>query len=157
MAMGKIMHSIRVDEVVPHRRPMSLLRHVIAHDRRSTVCDIQIGRETLFLTGKRVESWVGLEYMAQAVAAHAGMVGRRQRKPVKIGFLLGTRLIDFFTDGFVLGQTLHVLARHVWGEGELFSFDCTITDAVDGRRLAAAQLNVFRPADPDSFFEKGTL
>ena len=90
--------------------------------------------------------------MAQAVAAHSGMAAHLSGKPAEIGFLLGTRRADFFTEGYLVGQTLHVSARHVWGEGELFSFDCSITDAADGRPLASAQLNVFRPENAATLF-----
>jgi predicted hotdog family 3-hydroxylacyl-ACP dehydratase len=152
--MAKMSLPVRADEVVPHKPPMSLLGRVIAHDADSTVCEVRIDADTLFLEEGRVESWVGLEYMAQAVAAHAGMVSRSRGEPPEIGFWLGTRLADFFTDGYPLGQTLHVTVRHVWGEGELFSFDCSIADAADGRSLAAAQLNVFRPADVDAILKR---
>jgi predicted hotdog family 3-hydroxylacyl-ACP dehydratase len=92
--------------------------------------------------------------MAQAVAAHAGLVARLRGKPIEIGFWLGTRRADFFTDAYWPGQTLHVAARHVWGEGELFSFDCSIVDGKNRRSLASAQLNVFRPADAKKFFKE---
>ncbi len=145
--MGKVKPPIPVEEVVPHKAPMSFLRHVIKHDEELTVCDVRIDAATMFLDKGRVASWVGLEYMAQAVAAHAGMEARQEGKPAEIGFWLGTRRADFFTNGFRIGQTLHVSARRVWGEGELFSFDCSIADAASKKRLVKAQLNVFRPAN----------
>ena len=143
--MGKVKLRIPAIDVVPHKGAMSLLRNVLAHDDQSTLCDVQIDKKTLFLDGRGVPSWVGLEYMAQAVAAHAGMTARRMNKAPEIGFWLGTRKAEFFTDVYRLGQTLHVVARHVWGEGHLFSFECFITDASNGRQLAEAQINVFRP------------
>jgi predicted hotdog family 3-hydroxylacyl-ACP dehydratase len=145
--MGKIKCPVPVVDVVPHKGAMSLLRQVIAHDGNVTVCDIEIKPGALFFKEGRVEAWVGLEYMAQAVAAHAGMDALVHKKPIEVGFLLGTRHADFWTDSYSLGQTLHIEVRHVWGEGELFCFDCSIADASDGRRLAAAQLNVYRPKD----------
>jgi predicted hotdog family 3-hydroxylacyl-ACP dehydratase len=145
--MGKIKLPLPAVEVVPHKGSMALLRHVIAHNVRETLCDVRIGANNPFFEAGRVASWIGLEYMAQAVAAHAGMVARRAGKPPAIGFLLGTRKADFYTAAFRLGQTLHVAARHVWGDGDLFSFDCSIADAQTRKRLAEAQLNIFRPDD----------
>jgi predicted hotdog family 3-hydroxylacyl-ACP dehydratase len=145
LAMEKIKLPVFIEEVVPHKAPMSLLRHVIRHTSELTVCDIPIERTTLFLEAGRVDAWIGLEYMAQAVAAHAGMSSRQSGKSPEIGFWLGTRRADFYTKGYRVGQTLHITARHVWGEGALFSFDCSITDAANGRCLAKAQLNVYRP------------
>ena len=147
--MGKIKFPIPAVEVVPHKPPMSLLRHVLSHNADVTVCDVHIAKDSLFFSDGRVEAWVGLEYMAQAVAAHAGVDARKRGKPAAIGFLLGTRRADFFSAGFTPGQTLLVEVRHVWGEGELFCFDCSIKDAAGGRVLAVAQLNVYRPKDVD--------
>ena len=155
--MGKVKPPIRAADVVPHKAPMALLRHVLAHDAQATLCDVRIDADTLFLESGRVQAWIGLEYMAQAVAAHAGMVARRSGKPPAIGFWLGTRKADFFTPAFRLGQTLLVAARHVWGDADLFSFDCTITDAASRRRLAAAQLNIFRPKDIERYFKGDTI
>ena len=154
LAMEKISLPILVEEVVPHKSPMSLLRHVITHDSELTVCDVRIDQDTLFFEAGRVDSWVGLEYMAQAVAGHAGMASRQHGKPPDIVFWLGTRRADFFTDGYRIGQTLHVAVRRTWGEGELFSFDCSITDTADGHCLAKAQLNVFRPSNLKRIFKE---
>jgi len=154
--MGKMTLPVLVDEVVPHKRPMSLLRHVVAHNSHTTICDVHIEANSLFNENGCVSSWVGLEYMAQAVAAHAGMKSRQRGESPEIGFWLGTRRAEFFTDRYRLGQTLHIAVRHIWGEGDLFSFDCSITDAGDGRQLAVAQLNVFRPSEAELVLSRRT-
>ena len=146
--------SVPAIEVVPHKGVMSLLGRVLSHDARSTQCDVAIGDDTLFLKKDRVAAWIGLEYMAQAVAAHAGMAARKLGRRPEIGFWLGTRKADFYTPAYRKGQRLLVSARHVWGEGDLFSFDCQIADAANGRRLAAAQINVFRPRLSEAFLKR---
>ena len=153
--MGKVKLPIAVEEVVPHRSPMCLLRHVLKHDADSTTCDVLIGPNSLFLEKGRVDVWVGLEYMAQAVAARAGMVARKNGKPPKIGFWLGTRRASFFIDGFRPGQTLRVTVRPVWGEGSLFCFDGLVEDAANDRRLAVARLNVYLPQNIKRILKKG--
>ena len=153
--MGKVKWLVAVEKVVPHRAPMCLLRYVLKHDADSTTCDVLIGPSSLFLEKGRVDAWVGLEYMAQAVAAHVGMVARKSGKVPQIGFWLGTRRANFFTDGFRTGQTLRVTVRPVWGEGRLFCFDGLVQDATNGRRLAAAQLNVYRPQNVKKLLKKG--
>ena len=89
------------------------------------------------------------------MAAHAGMVARKNGKLPKIGFWLGTRRASFFTDGFRLGQTLRVTVRPVWGEGSLFCFDGLVKDAANDRRLAAARLNVYLPQNIKRILKKG--
>jgi predicted hotdog family 3-hydroxylacyl-ACP dehydratase len=143
--VAKIKRPIRAEEVVPHQPPMSLLDVVVAHDAETTVCDVRITPQSPFFEKGRIAAWVGLEYMAQTVAAHAGMISRRKGQPPEIGFWLGTRRADFHTRGFRAGQRLRVRARRTWGEGDMFSFDCMITDAGSRKCLVSAQLNVFRP------------
>lgn len=156
MEMGKIKLPIPVETVVPHKPPMSLLRNVLRHDDESTTCDVVIGPNSVFLENGRVDAWAGLEYMAQAVGAHAGIVARLKGKRPEIGFWLGSRHASFFTDGFRIGQTLHILVRHVWGEGSLFCFDGVIKDGDNGRQLAKAQLNVYRPPNIKRALKRGS-
>lgn len=151
--MEQITLPIQAESLLPHKRPMSLLRNVVTFDSESIVCDVEIGPETLFLEEDHVPTWVALEYMAQAVAAYAGFVARREGEEPQIGFLLGSRDVKFFINKFSMGQILHIRAQHIWGEGELFSFDCSVCDAKDGQQLATAQLNVLRPKDVSRYFK----
>jgi predicted hotdog family 3-hydroxylacyl-ACP dehydratase len=135
---------------------MVLVNRVISHDAQGTICDVDLTPESMFLENGEVPAWVGLEYMAQAVGAHEGMVSRAQGVPPAVGFLLGSRRVDIRTRGFIPGQTLHVSVRHLWGEGELFVFACSVSDAATRRILVSAQLNLFRPKDIEQFLkEKG--
>ena len=45
----------------------------------------------LFVEDGQVPAWVGIEYMAQAIAAWAGCRARAAGKPPQLGFLLGSR------------------------------------------------------------------
>ena len=47
-----------------------------------------------FVPGLGVPVWVGIELMAQAIAAHAGLGARREQKPPRAGMLLGTRRFE---------------------------------------------------------------
>ena len=154
--MGCVAVPVDAREVLPHAGRMVLVRNVVRHDAQGTVCDIEISRSSMFLEADGVPAWVGLEYMAQSVGAHAGMVARGLGEPVAIGFLLGSRKVDVYTQHFPVGQILHVSVQPVWGEGELFSFDCVVRDARDSRTLVAARLNLYRPRDVARFRkEKG--
>ena len=59
---------------------------------QSTVC---IGEDSMFFEPPHgVPGYVGLEYIAQTIAAHGGLRARAVGEPVRIGFLLGTRRYD---------------------------------------------------------------
>lgn len=138
--------------VVPHTGRLSLLRNVVSHSGEETVCDVLIEANSLFLRDGAVRSWVALEYMAQAVAAHAGMVARHAGEKPKIGFLLGTRRMEMKIPHFALGDLLHIRVKHLWGDGDLFSFHCEVALAGTKDPVVSAELNVFRPPDVEDFF-----
>jgi predicted hotdog family 3-hydroxylacyl-ACP dehydratase len=127
---------------------MVLLSRVLHHEEDHTVCAVEIDAQSIFRDAAgNVAVWVGIEYMAQCIAAHAGLVGRASGKPPQLGLLIGSRCIDFHASGFRRGQTLEVIARRVWGGTEgLASFDCTLLDASTRTLLAEGRLNCFTPA-----------
>jgi predicted hotdog family 3-hydroxylacyl-ACP dehydratase len=128
---------------------MVFLSKLLAHGEDQTLCLVEIDAQAHFRAPDGgVPAWVGLEYMAQCIAAHAGMVGREKGLPPQPGMLLGSRRVRFHTPRFAPGQRLRVCARHVWGSAPgLVAFDCTLEDAASGARLAEGRLNCFAPAD----------
>jgi predicted hotdog family 3-hydroxylacyl-ACP dehydratase len=140
-----------VSEVLPHSGNMVLLTRILAHDFAETICEAELGSESLLGDADGgIGAWVGLELMAQCVAAHAGLVGRAAGTQPRVGFLLGSRRVRFHRPRFLPGQTLKVSARHEWGaETGLVAFECAIEDAQSGECLAAGRLNCFLPEKVD--------
>lgn len=136
-----------VAELLPHDGTMVFLSRLIAHGEDQTLCLVEIDAQAHFRgPDGAVPAWVGLEYMAQCIGAHAGMVGRARGAPPQLGMLLGSRRVRFHTQRFAPGQTLRVCARHVWGSAPgLVSFECRLEDAGSGARLAEGRLNCFVP------------
>jgi predicted hotdog family 3-hydroxylacyl-ACP dehydratase len=136
-----------VGDVLPHTADMVLLTRIVGHTDDRTTCAVEIGPDTAFRdAGGSVPAWVGLEYMAQCIAAHGGLRARAAGDPVTMGFLLGGRSIALHTPAFTPGQTLQVDARHVWGSEGFFSFACTIRDTRSGDILVEGNLSVVRSA-----------
>jgi len=138
--------------MLPHAGAMVLLSRVLHHEEDRTVCAVDIDAQSMFRDpAGNVAAWVGIEYMAQCIAAHAGLIGRASEKPPRVGFLIGSRRIDFHAPCFRRGQTLEVTARRVWGGAEgLVSFSCTLRDASTRTLLAEGRLNCFTPAAGDA-------
>ena len=65
-----------IAEVLPHSAPMILLEEIVACGGASIRCRATIRSDSMFVAAGRVRAIVSLEYMAQAVAAFAGMRGR---------------------------------------------------------------------------------
>ena len=71
-----------IRRLVPHAGPMVLLDRLLAVDEETLCAEVTIDADTLFCDGREVGAWVGVEYMAQAIAAHAGYAAMLRGKPV---------------------------------------------------------------------------
>ena len=138
-----------IAELLPHAGDMVLLDAVIEAGEEHIACSRLVRSDGLFECGGGLPAWAGVELMAQAVAAWAGWQARYERRPVRVGFLLGTRHYRSDVDVFPSGSELRVEAvRSFHDDGGMGVFACRI-DSSAGR--AEARLSVFSPPDPNAF------
>lgn len=146
-----------IHSLVPHSGAMSLLDSLLAADAETLTAQVAIRPDTMFLVDGAVGAWVGVEYMAQAVAAHAGHAARQRGEPVRVGFLLGSRRYACAVPSFALGSVLHIhVQRALQGENGLGAFDCRIVDADGGAELASATITVFQPNNVEEFLQRSS-
>jgi 3-oxoacyl-[acyl-carrier-protein] synthase I len=138
--------SIPVSDLLAHKPPMVLLDRVLSFEASTLVAEVTIGPDSMFCGAAGVPAWVGLEYMAQAVAAHAGVEARLRGVAPVIGYLLGTRSYTCDVDIFAVGETLTVHVEALFTEMSLGAFSCRIDT---GATLARATINVYQPADDE--------
>jgi predicted hotdog family 3-hydroxylacyl-ACP dehydratase len=132
---------------------MMLLNRVIAVGEDTLCAEVRIQTDSLFCAGGGVGSWVGLEYMAQAIGAYVGYRAYLRAEPVKIGFLLGTRRYECSRGIFPVGAVLQVHVRRILqNEDGMASFECRIADETG--QLATANLTVYQPPDGTDFPER---
>ena len=144
-----------IGELVPHSGAMVLLDRVLSADAENLCAEVTIHAGSVFYDAPSagVGSWVGIEYMAQAIAAHAGYLARLAGAPVKIGFLLGARRYEAQLPLFVDGSVLQVhVQQALQGENGLGAFECRIEMA--GAVLAQATITVFQPEDAKQFLQE---
>jgi predicted hotdog family 3-hydroxylacyl-ACP dehydratase len=123
---------------------MCLLERVLCHDARETVCSaVPRAGDLLADADGRVPAWAGLEYMAQCVAVHGGLVARRVGAPLRPGLFLGSRRVRLAVSHFTPEQPLHVAARHHAGEAGLVAFDCEVRRASEATPLVQGRVNVY--------------
>jgi len=135
-----------MDAWVPHRGAMNLLDSVAHADELTVEALVRVPAQGPFNTDAGVPAWVGIEYMAQAVAAWSGARFRAGGGSPKIGYLLGSRRYEAAVPVFEAGARLRVLAQcELTAENGLGMFDCRIEH--DGRVVASGRLSVFQPPD----------
>jgi len=138
------MKKFAVEELLPHSGRMVLLNRVIEFDEENMVAEVIVRDDGLFGhgNGNTVPAWLGIEYMAQTIAALGGMKRRLAGKNLNPGFLLGTRRYDCNVGLFAVGSVLTVSVKRLVEDQGLGVFDCRIT--AEGI-LASAKLNVYQP------------
>ncbi|PRC95145.1 hotdog family protein [Solimicrobium silvestre] len=148
-----------IRSLIPHKDPMVLLDRVIAVDAESLCAELTITPESRFFDGAGVGAWIGIEYMAQAIAAFAGYSAQQREEAVKVGFLLGSRRYECSCSSFLLGSVLQVQVQRVLqNENGLGAFECTISDANDPNAdaLATATVTVFQPDNASDFLQNSS-
>ena len=132
---------------------MLLLDSLLHVDAETAIAQLTVSRDALFMQDEGMPSWIGLEYMAQAVAAWVGWQSLQENRPVDIGFLLGTRRFEakcaFFRPGAVLRA--HV-CKELLGDNGLGAFDCRLHDET-GEEVARARISVYKPENCRAYVE----
>lgn len=137
-----------VAELVPHAAPMLLLDRIIESGDDYLVTELTVRADGLFDVAGRVPAFVGLEYMAQSIAAFSGLRSYRSGEPPKMGFLLGTRRYESSVHNYPTGDILRVTAKEiVYGDTGMAAFECKVQGL---HVLQTAVLTVFEPADQTS-------
>jgi len=132
----------RVERWIPQRGAMRLIDRVLAVDAEAVIAEVDVPFDGLFVREGEVPAWVGIEYMAQAVAAWAGARARSHGGEPRAGLLLGSRRYEARRGGFPCGARLRIEARcELMGANGLGQFDCRIH--MDGEEVASARIAVF--------------
>src|ERR1700722_6980635 len=146
--------AIPLDELISHRRPMCFLDRIVSVSDRQAVAETLVAADNpLFVCGRGLPAYAGLEMMAQAIAAIDGMKRKLNGLPPKTGFLLGCRRYTVQRPIFEENMRLRIFADMVFDDGAMFAFECRIDDENDVP-LAHANMSVFAPADPTAFLDK---
>ena len=144
-----------VAELLPHAGDMVLLDAVEMFDAESIETRLEVKPSGLLnLPDGSLPAWVGIEIMAQTVAAFAGCHARQAGLPVALGFLLGTRSFQCNVEHFPAGSLLRIRAiRSLQDDNGMGVFECHL----DGPGIhAEARLNVFRPPEVASYLQEPT-
>jgi predicted hotdog family 3-hydroxylacyl-ACP dehydratase len=135
-----------VADLLPHAPPMVLLEEVVGWDQGKVATALTIRSESpFFADGEGVPAYVGLEYMAQTCGVYAGIEAHNHARPVRLGFLLGTRNYHASKHWFRAGDRLVVEAVETFRQDGMGVFDCRITH--EGEEIASARLNLFQPEE----------
>ena len=139
-----------VATLLPQSGRMVLVDKVLEAGADHIVVALNVRDDGLFSgPDNTVPAWVGLEYMAQAVAAFSGYQRKLRGQPIDLGFLLGTRYYECSVGQFSCGSRLTVKAEKIIeAANDMVVFDCHL----EGEQIEAkAKLNLLMPQDSKKF------
>lgn len=121
-----------IEELVPHRGAMLLLDEVVSYEASSIVVRATVSRDAWYADQRgAMPAWIGIELMAQAAAAFAGMEARARNLAPKRGMLIGCRA--YRADSPSLSGVLNINASRTATDESGFSlFNCSVAGLVTG-------------------------
>lgn len=145
-----------LEKYLPHRTPMILVDSIVAATADSIVVKIIVRNDYPFVEDsdtKTVGAWVGIEFIAQAVAVLSGLTQYEHGVAVKPGFLLGTRKYTSHVPYFNQGDELLVsLQRDFQSDQGLAAVSALISD-MQGKKLCEAIVTLFQPNNSNDLFK----
>lgn len=141
-----------IADIMPHDPPMVLLDRYVTSDKASLIAEVHITASSPFFeAGLGVPSYIGIEYIAQAISAFNGLTAFSEKRELKPGFLLGSRNVSLKVPYFPVGKTVCVSINVSFNDGEMAVFDGEIS--LDGDVIVQARINAFQPADPMAYIQ----
>ena len=142
-----------IEAIIPHRGSMLLLDAIDSFADTTLSAFANVDPHAWYADAAgAMPAWIGIELMAQAIAAHVALLAMRGGGRARPGVLLGSRSYKALQPSFAGGAQLSIhvaeLLRSEEGHG---AYECTIRhgDAV----CAEAVIKVFQPRDFQSFIE----
>ena len=134
-----------IASLVPHAAPMLLLDRLCEATATTARCEVRVGETlALFLRDDgALPGWVGIELMAQTVAAGSGYQGHLRQEEPQIGLLLGARKYQCHLARLPAGSLLTIDCEQLLQDGALASFQCYLR--CDGELVAEARLSTIQP------------
>ena len=135
---------------LPHRHGMCLLDTLLEVGDEHLHAATTPRQDNLFARADGVPGWVGLEWLAQAVAAWAGVQAVAKGGTPHIGFLLGTRRYQCQTQHFAFDQLIRIeVELDFRADNGLGAFRGRLVDN-QGQLLATSTINVFQPQSQEA-------
>ena len=138
-----------ISALVPHQAPMILIDEVVEAGGTRLTARVRLTSSSPFMEAGQLPALITLEYMAQSIAAFAGLRGREKGEPPKLGLLMSCREMTLSVDSLTAGDELLITVDEVWSDENLGNFDCFVRRGDE--MISQASLSVYQG---DFFVEK---
>jgi predicted hotdog family 3-hydroxylacyl-ACP dehydratase len=141
--------------LIPHRGKMLLLSRCTEYDfhNRSIRVEYDITEDCLFydpvLGG--VPTWVGFEFMAQAISVLSGLRGREIGEKPKIGFILSIPSMQMRIPAFSLGSSVDIRVKEHDCTSLIYTFEGEVF--LEEKKVMEGKLMVMEVSDEQQFLK----
>lgn len=132
---------------LPHTGNMVLLDTITHYDNDNVTATATISANHILLPPQAtaLPIYLGVEILAQGIGAWAGIQAVLRGEPVRLGFLLGSRKLQFFAQNIPIGSQLNINVHHSYQDDTgMGVFDCDLS-TIQGQPLITGKLTVFSP------------
>lgn len=138
---------VKAEKVVPHRRPVCLIDHLVEYEEQSGVSEAFITAENPLVNDTGVlDSTAYVELIAQTYAAFKGYHDLIHKRPVRKGFLVAVRQMETRGESR-LGDLLNVKVETISEVGDFAVARGTVTR--QDEILASGNLTLWVPESSD--------
>lgn len=135
-----------VAHLLPHSGRMVMIDRLLHYDAHGAVTESDADARHIFAENGVLPAWAFLEIMAQAIGVLVGARAEDAGEPIRLGFLLGTRLLTLHHGDLPLPATLRSEVQESTHDYSGFGvFDCHLYHGTT--LLAEAALNVYMPPE----------
>ena len=148
---------IDMEQLLPHKGDMVLIDRMVEEGDGYGTAQVKVDAASKFFEEEinGIRAFIGLEWMAQTIAAVAGIEALKNNRPVQVGFLLGSRKYAPSKNVFALDEEYIIRVEQIYREDNgLGSFQCTIHQG--DVLIADSKLNVFAPDNVEKFLKGET-
>ncbi len=132
--------------LIPHAGSMALLAGVVSWDETQILCRATSHRDVTnpLRSAQGLSVLHGIEYGAQAMAVHGGLLARERGAAIMAGYLAALRNVEFAVEWLHdIDGPLQVMATRLLGEGGSFMYEFSLSTPertlLKGRATVMAQ------------------
>lgn len=144
-----------IADILPHRGTMLFVDAVTSYSPEVTTCTFRPRADAWYADADgAMPAWLGIEIMAQTIAAHVALTAMTRGEKPKLGALLGSRDYRSNMPSYAAGTPLTITAllelRDASGLG---AYECRIE--ADNSEISSAKLKVYEPDNFEQFLSTG--
>jgi len=146
--------AIDVEELLPHSGDMVLIDKMLEFGEDYGVSQVTVSADSKFYEPdiNGIHCAIGMEWMAQTIAALAGIKAMQENRPIQVGFLLGSRKYEPAKNIFKVDEAYTIRVKQLYREDNgLGAFECSIHEGDE--LIADSKLNVFAPDNVEQFLK----